>query len=347
MTTSFIHRATNIFHLYCFFLTIISVIFSADSIADTITLQNNDKLTGDLVSMENDILTVSTEYADEINVKVKKISEINTENIMEVRTNDGEILIGRISTNEDGMIAVIPKKEKKPTHVYINEISAINLPNSKKPTFKGNVNVGASHQSGNTERLTIAIGSEIERRTEKNRTNLKFRYRYEEDNNELTERNIFGSGKFDYFLSDKFYSFLSGEFLSDEFKDINLRTVIGPGVGFQIWDYEKRSLSFETGLSYITEDHEVEEDEYWTIIRLATNIAIKLPASITFADSIVLYPDLEDSGEYQLRNEASFMSPIASGLSLRLTNIFDYDSDPSTDARENDMQWILGLQYDF
>ena len=47
------------------------------------------------------------------------------------------------------------------------------------------------------------------------------------------------------------YGYLGVELLNDKFKDLNLRTTIGPGVGYQIWDDLIKLLSFEVGMSYM------------------------------------------------------------------------------------------------
>ena len=44
-------------------------------------------------------------------------------------------------------------------------------------------------------------------------------------------RNTFGAMKFDHFFTDNFFSALSLELLKDDFKDLNLRAILGLGLG--------------------------------------------------------------------------------------------------------------------
>jgi putative salt-induced outer membrane protein YdiY len=135
--------------------------------------------------------------------------------------------------------------------------------------------------------------------------------------------------------------------LSDEFKDLNLRTVVGPGIGYQVWDNPNKSLGLEAGVSYFSEDRIEAEDNQWITGRLAGNLMWKLFEPISFTDYLVIYPSFEDFGEYQLRNEAALISPLTSGWSLKLTNIVEHDSNPPVDVEKSDIYWLLGLAYDF
>ncbi len=133
--------------------------------------------------------------------------------------------------------------------------------------------------------------------------------------------------------------------LNDKFKDLNLRTVVGPGAGYQVWDSPIRFLMFEGGLSYFSENLKVGADRSWITARLAGTLRYKILKNISFIDYFVIYPSLEDFGEYQLRNEAGISTDLGFDWSLNFTNIFEHDSDPSVGVKKNDLQWILGLKY--
>jgi len=61
----------------------------------------------------------------------------------------------------------------------------------------------------------------------------------------------------------------------------------------------------------------------------------------------IIYPSLKRGGQYTLRNEAALTSPLGAGWALRLANIWERDSDPSSGFKKDDSTWILGLQYSF
>ena len=143
------------------------------------------------------------------------------------------------------------------------------------------------------------------------------------------------------------YLYLNVDMLSDDFKDINFRTSVGPGFGYQIWDEENRSLWLEAGVSYTNEERDVGVDSDWVAARLGINFLYKLFDRILFVDNFVIYPNLDDTGEYTLRNEASLLTDIGSNWAFKLTNIWEQNSNPGPTLEKDDFTWILGVQYTF
>ncbi len=88
-------------------------------------------------------------------------------------------------------------------------------------------------------------------------------------------------------------------------------------------------------------------DDDWITARLTANLSWKIKESLIFTDSLVIYPSLDDTGEYQLRNEAAITSPPIAGWSLRLANIIEHDSNPPVNIEKDDIYWILSLLYGF
>ncbi len=229
----------------------------------------------------------------------------------------------------------------------ISGIAQASSHSSSETKWKGNANVAAEIKSGNTDRTSASVGAEGTRQTIQDRYNLRVLYNYAEENDIKTTYDVYGAGKYDYFISEKLYAYISLELLKDEFKNLNLRSVIGPGVGYQVWDNDIRTLSVEAGISYFSEDRDIGDDDQWATGRLAANFGYIFRKTISFTDSIIIYPNLEDSGEYTLRNEAVLATAIGTNWSLRFSNILEQDSDPSAGVEKSDWQWLLGLQYNF
>ena len=77
------------------------------------------------------------------------------------------------------------------------------------------------------------------------------------------------------------------------------------------------------------------------------NFLKKLFDRVLFTDQAVIYPSLEDSGEFILRNEASLITDIGTSLTFKLSNIWERNSNPEPGLDQDDFTWILGLQYSF
>ena len=222
---------------------------------------------------------------------------------------------------------------------------AINPP--PQGLWAGSVTVGANLQSGNTDRASASVAAGAERRTDRDRFSLGFLYNYGKENDQLTVRNTYASGKYDYFFTKKLYGYLALELLNDQFQDIDLRTTVGPGIGYQIWDDPIKSLAFEGGVSYVSENLRVGEDNDYFAARLGLNLRYNLFKSVVFTNRLLYFPSLEQFSTYTLRNEAAVTTPLGAQWALKLANIYQYNSEPSPGLGNTDSQWILGLQYSY
>jgi hypothetical protein len=257
--------------------------------ADEITLANGDRLTGTVVSIEGDTLTLETDYSAPISINKSSITGIATDSKHEIHLKGGEVLQGRFRTSENGRIAVEPAEGREETVIAWDSVTSIN-PEPVK--WIGNVTVGAGMQSGNTERTSASIGADAVRRSDKDRFSLRFLYNYAEDGDEITTRNTYAAGKYDYFFKTKWYGYVGIDLLNDKLKNLNLRTVVGPGVGYQIWEDAIKSLQVEGGLAYFSEDLIDGEDDQWLTARLAGDFRYNVKDLFTFTDYLVLCPSL-------------------------------------------------------
>ncbi len=326
---------------------LIFVLCVCTATADEIVLENGDRLTGTVKSTEGESIILETDYSDPVKILQSKIRRIYINEPAEIHLTEGEVLKGKVRSEGDGQIIIEAMPGREAANIAWNNVVAINPPPPKTSKWEGNVTVGANKQSGNTERTSASLGAEAVRRTVQDRYSLRYLFNYAEEDSNITTRNTYGAGKYDYFFTPKFYGYLSVELLNDEFKNLKLRTVVGPGAGYQFWDDEIKFLLLEGGIAYFSENLEEGEDKDWITGRLAADVKYHLLKSVVFSDYLVIYPSFEDFGEFQLRNEAAISSPLSLNWSLKLANILEHDSKPSLNVKKNDWNWILGLQYGF
>jgi len=317
------------------------------ALADEIVLVNGNTLTGTIEKVEAGKLTLKTDYSQPIEIEVAKIKRITTDKPIDLYLVSGEALKGKVTTVEDGKIAVEPAPGQVPTTVELSKVAGMVTPPKVPPKWKGNIAVGASQQTGNTERKGASVGAEAIWKGAADRFTGRFLWNYAEDENDITARNTYGLLKYDHFFTKRFYGYLAAEGFNDKFKDWRLRYVIGPGVGYQFWDDEVKFFLLEGGLAYAYEDLYTGQNRDYLSARLAADFRYRFGKYLTFGDQFVIYPNLEYGGEYTLRNEAYILSPVGAGWNLKLSNIWERNSDPPPGIVKDDFTWILALQYTF
>jgi putative salt-induced outer membrane protein YdiY len=322
----------------------IFVFYPKIGLADEVTLENGDKLTGTVVKVEGGKLTLKTDYAGAVEILVEKIKSLVTDHPVEIKMEAGELLKGKVKTIGEGKLEVEPEPEREAAIVDWKKVVAVNPPRRK---LTGSITVGGTSQSGNTERLSGSIGADAAIKSDRDRFSLRFLFNYGEEKGEETVNNTYLSLKYDYFFTKRFYGLLGLELYKDKFVDLNLRTIVGPGAGLQVWDDPVKSLFLEAGVTYFSEDRIDNPHRDWVAARLAADFRYRFSKIITFAERIEGYPSLTYGGEYTLRNEASLISPLGAAWSLKLSNIWLRNSDPPPGIERDDFTWILGLQYSF
>ncbi len=318
--------------------------FAGESRADQILLKNGDVLHGTVQNVKGGVLTIKTEYSEPVKVKTGAISKISTDEAVELHLATGEVLKGTLQPAGEGEVKVEPSAGRQGAVIAWDQVKSINPPPN---TWHGNISLGANQLSGNTERTAVSAAIELERKFDGDRFALRARHNYAEEDDNVTERNTYGAIKFDHFFTKKFFGYLSVEMLNDKFKDLNLRASVGPGVGYQVWDDDKKALSLEAGVSYFIEDLQTGEDNQYATGRLGANFRYNLFGSLVFTDSVIVYPSLEETSDYNLRNEAILSTDIYAGWKLRFSNILEYDNAPAPGVDSTDLQWIISLAYSF
>ena len=328
----------------CVFI-IMATLVPSPGQADEITLDNGNRLTGTVVDIVGETLTFSTDYAEPMKIKSGRITAIATDKPVELHLRSGEIIKGKLSTETGGKVFVAAGDGRNPTGVDMKSIAALNPPPTNK--WHGSLSVAGNLQSGNTDRSGLSFAAEANRRGETDRFSMRFIYNIAQENGSMTTRNAFGALQYDYFFTQTLFGYLGVELLNDTFKDLNLRTVVGPGVGYQVWEDPKKMLALEAGIAYFSEDLKVQEDKRWVTLRLAANCRYNLTDWLLFTDRLALYPSLESFSDFTLRNEAALLTGIGSGWSLKLADILDYVNNPPLGKKSTDSILTAGLQYAF
>jgi putative salt-induced outer membrane protein YdiY len=313
------------FVAFCWMCQVMLLVFlcSGYALADEVILTNGDRLSGKIIDVRDGILTLETGYSEPVKLKFEAVEKMSSTEPVELHLTDGEVLKGKIITNTNRQAAVEAGPGREAVTVAFDTIAALNPPPKEPVTWKGNITLGGNLKDGNSDSMNLSAGALAVRRSENDRFLINALYNRTEDNGVRTAENTYGQLKYDYFMSPKWYLYLNVDMLSDDFQDINFRTSVGPGFGYQVWDEENRALSLEAGVSYTSEDRDLGEDKNWISARLGVNFLYKLFDRVVFTDQFVIYPNLDDTGEYTLR------------------------SNPGPDLKKDDFTWILGLQYSF
>jgi putative salt-induced outer membrane protein YdiY len=228
----------------------------------------------------------------------------------------------------------------------LSEVKAINPTKAPAIKLKGQVNAGASFTRGNTDTETYHVDGELVARTAKNRSTVGGEFNRAKDDGDGTVNNALGFMKYDHFLTPKWYLYSNALFEHDEFKDLNLRTALGAGVGHQFFETTRTSLAAEAGLAYINEDFDEAGDDHYPAGRWAVDFDRYLYREwVQFFHFHEGFIGLEDTNDIFVRSRTGLRFPLYSRFTATTQYNWDWDNSPAPDREKVDEMVLFSLGY--
>jgi putative salt-induced outer membrane protein YdiY len=324
-------------------------IMPINSLADEIRLKNGDRLTGRVIRMEAGKLILKTVYAGDISIVWQEVASVMTDGSVKVVLKDETALEGTPLATEDGEMKLDTVKLEAPASFSLADVKAINPLPVKPVKINTRVNASVSNERGNTKSDNYYFDGEFVARTEKNRYKIGGELSKGESDGTTTSQNWLAYGNYSHFLDKKWYLYADTLFEHDEFKDLNLRSTLGTGAGYQVFETPLLNLSISAGLAKVDENFDVAEDNDYSAGQWSVNYD-----QYFFKKFVQLFHvhtgfvSLEDSDDWFLRTRTGLRFPVYKGLTATLQYNFDYDNQPSVDAeKKEDTKFIFLLGYEF
>jgi len=318
------------------------------ALADQVTMANGDVISGEILALKEGKLTIKTPYNEALELAWGSIEKIQSETPVEVVLSDGTRLQGTLQMTEDSGLQVVTESAGPVAVGEMALITDINPPVVPAVTYEGNLDAGVSYLTGNTDTVSGNLSGLFVARSKRQRFTLRGKWYYAENDNEVNAREAGGSVKYDFFATEKFYLYANALFLYNPFKDLDLRSTIGGGVGYQFWEDEIKKLGVELGISYVDENFRVAEDNSYPGGRWAINFSYWL-----LKDKIDLfhyqegYFSLEDVEDMNLITEQGLRFMVVKDFYTSFQVNVAYDNLPSPGFKSTDTALIFGLGYNF
>src|SRR5262249_55058266 len=198
-------------------------------------------------------------------------------------------------------------------------------PSNPKQFFRNIVDYSVDY--GHTEKKNATTGQE-ESVTSANRM-------------EASDKTDFDFGK------RKFYAYNLGAVGYDEIRKIDLHYEVGPGVGYHLLTRTNFVMNNELGINYQVQDRSDNTSTEKFYFRLAEDFTWKVNKTLTFTEKFEFFPRVENLGEYRSRFESTLSYGIWQNISLNLSVLDLYDTEPAANVPNNDLQVRSSLGFTF
>ncbi len=331
---------------------------ATSALPDVITLKDGGVLYGEVVEMSDGVLYVKTTAAADNIIKIKwdNVEKLAINHPIPFHLKEGSVLIGTATEGPNGTINVRAEPLKGTMEVPLDSITALNPIVQAPVIYKGTLTGGYTQATGNSHLRNASFLGDFVARSEQLRLTLNGRYVYGDKDNQLSARNARGLIKMDFFMTKRFFWFASAYFEKDHFQDLNLRTALSSGPGYQFiekGDYASPwlkdvTLYVEAGLSYFNEDFTTASDESSLRARWAVRLNWPiLDERMTFYHFQEFYPSLQNTKSYYMTMDNGVRFRIFEGFVSGIQVTTRYNSTPAQGTGDTDNLYLLTLGYSF
>jgi hypothetical protein len=124
----------------------------------------------------------------------------------------------------------------------------------------------------------------------------------------------------------------------DEVRKIDLRYEVGPGLGYRLLTRTNLALNVEVGGSYQVQQRSESPDVEKFFLRFAEDFTWGISQRVRLTEKLEFFPQVEDPGEFRARFECTLSFGLWQNLSLNLTILDVYDTQPARGVSRNELQ---------
>ena len=346
--------------LTMFLLLVGLLVFSCH--ADIVVFKNGDRLTGQVVRLEEGKLVFNASQVGELTIDLSRVAQFTSDEPAEFHLTDGTVIESKALSGEPGQIVLAETTVLPSQTLAFDQITAINPTVKPAVVWSGSITAGLTSTHGNSFNESANMAFSAKRRSETDRFAVWSAYlasRSENDDTgqkETTEEAFTFGGKYDYFWTEKFYTFLNGTFKKDHIADLDHRIIGGGGAGYQWFETPEFSFFTDAGLSDLCEQYtrrnpdtglkETTDTEELSV-QAGYGLDWRINDRFHFMHNMRYYPSLAGLSDYFLTTDAEIRTSLTKSMFTSFKAILDYDSTPGEGTDTTDTKYILGLGWSF
>jgi putative salt-induced outer membrane protein YdiY len=334
------------------FLVVLAVMGAAQiAIADTVTLNNGDKITGTIEAVTATSVVMQTPYAGKLTVDKATVKTMQSEKAVAVTLPSGETKQLFLLTTPDGsgwrtsevFVAVVPAAPRFTSYLDIG------------PDWKNQLSLGASQTTGNDNTTTFAGELTLHYLLKPDELVIKFAGAYGMTNElgKADDRQTAGffaeTAIWRHDLTDRLFFYADDDARYDAIKGISIQATGIVGLGYKLIDEEtfKVDLRGGPGVTYTKTFDGTSEVSAAAEAGVRVQWILSERATLTHED--VYTTSLEDFNIWRIHSETAlnFKLDLERGLGLKLAFNDDYENEPSVGRKNNDTRFMASLTLDF
>ncbi len=330
--------------------------------ADQITLKNGDRVTGAIVKKDGKTLTLKTDAFGIVTAPWDQVAAIQSDAPLNVVLPDGKTVQATLETSAG-------KVELKETRQTLKPEEVVTIRNADEQKayerllrpglgdlWAGTATIGFAGTQGNAQTRTFTTALNAARTTNTDKTSLYFNaVKASALLNGVsagTAQAVRGGWAYNHTISSRFFVNTFNDYEYDRFQDLDLRFVLGGGLGYGAWKGERGRFDLVGGVAYNREKFSPpapaseftrnSAEAYW-----GEDYNYKLSEATSLVQSFRMFNNLSNTGEYRMNFDLGANTRLVKWLTWNLGFSNRYLSDPVPGRKTNDILYTTGIGITF
>lgn len=221
--------------------------------------------------------------------------------------------------------------------------------------WRAALGLGVSATSGNTKATTINFTGDAVRATPVDKWGFNGTSLYAKSDGVVTADQTRAGTRYDYNITPQWFGFTSLDLERDKIAQLKLRSVIGGGLGYHLIKNDATVFDVFTGVGYTTDSYRApllindafRTDYAYVNLLVGEESTHKFSDTVSAKQKLVLYPNLENRGEYRAQFDSGLAVAMTKSMSLNVGLSARYNSDPGPGVKKTDTLFTTGVSVKF
>ena len=340
------------------------ILFIPTAFADQITMKDGDRITGAIVKKDGDSVTIKSKNFGTVTLKWSDVATVKSDQPLNVTLAGGKTVKATIETQGDRIQVAAPGS---PQAVDPKDVVTLRDDAEEKTyqkflhpglldlwTVTGSLNLAGTKGNAQTSTLTTPVN--FVRASNTTRTTAYFNSISSSAKingvDSSTAKAVRGGWAYDRNLVKKIFANAFNDYEYDKFQALDLRVVIGGGLGYHIWSHDANHLNVVGGGDWnraafgasgsnraFTRNS---AEAFW-----GDDFNYKLSARTSFVETFRMFNDLSDTGEYRMNADLGATTQLTKWLNWNVSLSDRYLSNPASGRKKNDFLYSTGLGFNW
>ncbi len=322
---------------------LLAVMGSANAIpaaADVITMNNGDRITGNISRIWDNELFIEPEYGDEFSVDLEAVASIQGDEQFEIELRDHTETVGRLIVDADGqpMLETAQGRELFPPQ-SIEELEEI----EEYFDWEARSDLSFSASRGNTDTTDLLWQSAGMTKLGDHRHQVSLAIERKEQDGDSTKEQDRAQYQYSWFFEDPWFLVAGAGYERDPIRDLTYRYTPAAGLGYQFFDDAYRRLEITVAGVAVIEKLAGQNEEAFAPRWSLDYMRKLLGGDLEFfhQHSALTYVSGRDNDV--IETSTGLRWEIIDDVYMNVQVDYDWESQPSAGNEKEDTTYLIGV----